>query len=57
MKQEIIIVCRCKNGHESFMYPEKCIDRSGFASNPTAVVIRWDCPNCPRNDYSHEAVI
>lgn len=57
MEPSIRIEARCKNGHETYMYPKDCVklfvpEQGDHRGQYT--YIGWECARCPKDDYHHE---
>lgn len=52
----VLIVAKCPNGHETQMFPEKCMSlhfTSHIGIGEETIRFVWDCPVCPRDNYKH----
>lgn len=58
----VTILAKCKRGHETLMFPEKCVDGSvvfsiGGSVQYVKVSFNWECPVCPKDDYKYKVEI
>lgn len=52
----VMIVAKCPNGHETLMFPEKCVVKY-IDDSFSEVHVMWDCPVCPKDNYKYEVEI
>lgn len=50
----VTIVGKCKKGHETFMFPEKCVTYLDSDDRGFVAFINWDCPVCPMGTENNE---
>lgn len=53
----VLIVAKCPNGHETQMFPEKCIVYRDTSFPSKGIMVEWDCPVCPIDGYQHQVFI
>ena len=53
----VMIVAKCPNGHETLMYPEKCLSAFWNSEKGNVIYAEWDCPVCPKDSYQYEVRI
>lgn len=50
----ITIVARCANGHETFMFPETCVEIRNVRDLAEVPYVVWECPVCPNGEHEYE---
>lgn len=53
----VMIVAKCHNGHETLMFPEKCVVIRNIRDMAEVPYVVWDCPVCPKDNYQYEVRI
>jgi hypothetical protein len=54
MEPSVRIEARCKNGHETYMYPEDCLQHGHYMDEEDYCVISWECARCPIDNFKCE---
>ena len=49
MEPSVRIEARCKNGHETYLYPEECV-----GLDLGTIYVEWECARCPKDDFKCE---
>jgi hypothetical protein len=54
----VTIIAKCSNGHETFMFPDKCVRVYEFVKDRELIQcieahVEWECPICKLGEHCY----